>query len=121
MQDKPNVKREPSMQYRSFDFTPSYVHPTTSRQGGVSKRASKTKEPPKPVRVIQIPSFSQDVQLHKADNAWTPVAIAKKKGADVKADEIDDLPKKVLYVRFEEEFDGPGILYKALKKSIHKT
>jgi hypothetical protein len=82
------------MSFRTFDFTPSYVHPTSSRQG-VNKRASKTKEPPKPVRVIQIPSFSQDVQLHKADNAWTPVALAKKKGAEIKQDDLDDLPKKV--------------------------
>ena len=67
------------------------MHPTPSRTG-IPKRASKTKEPPKPPRIIQIPSFSQDVQLHKADHAWTPVALAKKKGAEVKT---DDLPKKV--------------------------
>jgi translation initiation factor 4G len=68
---------------------------TTSSRQGVSKRASKSKEQPKPVRVIQIPSFSQDVQLHKADNAWTPIALAKKKGTDIKQDELDDLAKKV--------------------------
>lgn len=94
IKDKPNVKRESAAPFRGFDFTPSYVHPTTSRQG-INKRASKSKEPIKPVRVIQIPSFSQDVQLHKADNAWTPLAIAKKKGADIKQDELDDLSKKV--------------------------
>ena len=88
------MKRESVAPFRGFDFTPTYVHATTSRQG-VSKRASKSKEPPKPVRVIQIPSFSQDVQLHKADNAWTPLALAKKKGSDVKQDELDDLAKKV--------------------------
>jgi translation initiation factor 4G len=87
------VKREANS-YRAFDFTPNYVTTTNSRQG-ISKRASKSKEQPKQVRVIQIPSFSQDVQLHKADNAWTPGALAKKKGADVKQDELDDLAKKV--------------------------
>jgi hypothetical protein len=61
----------------------------------VSKRASKTKEPPQPVRDIQIPSYSQDVQLQKADNAWTPQSIAKKKK------ELDNFLKKV---RFNKKF-----------------
>ena len=60
-------------------------------------RLSKSKDTPKPsVRVISIPSFSQDVQLHKAENAWTP-GIANKKAGVVESseDDISDLTKKV--------------------------
>jgi len=45
--------------------------------------------------VISIPSFSQDVQLHKAENAWTPGIAAKKAGIETSEDETADLAKKV--------------------------
>ena len=93
VKDKPPQRQE--VKSRGFDFAPHFVRSTTSRQGTVSKRLSKSKDAPKPVRVIQIPSFSQDVQLHKAEVAWTPGAIAKKKGVDVEQDEIDALGKKI--------------------------
>jgi hypothetical protein len=42
-----------------------------------------------------VPSCSEDIQLRKADNPWTSVTVAKKKGANVRPDEVDDLLKKV--------------------------
>ena len=46
--------------------------------------------------MISIPSFSQDVQLHKAENAWTPGIAAKKAGVETTSEnEIADLAKKV--------------------------
>merc|ERR1719244_1111861 len=107
VKDKPVQRREIGLlgggPRGGFDFVPSFVKSTTSRghAGGMSKRPSKSKDPPKMVRVIKIPSFSQDVELHRAENAWTP-GLKKKAGADQAADaertetdELEDLRKKV--------------------------
>jgi len=100
VKDKPTMRREGQGR---LDFVPSFVKSTPSgRQGGgIHKRASKSKDMPKPARVIQISSFSQEVSLHKAENAWTPGTLSKRKGGaaaaavDDPAAVIDDLAKKV--------------------------
>ena len=58
------MRREGGQGQGRLDFVPSFVKSTASRQGGgggIHKRASKSKDAPKPARVIQISSFSQEV------------------------------------------------------------
>ena len=98
VKDEPITRRD--TQRSSFDFVPSFVKSTTSRQGGIGKRTSKSGKDAgpnsqKPVRIIQIPSFSQEVALHKAENA---LSVKKSKNDKQANDELEDLNKKVLAI-----------------------
>ena len=106
VKDQPN----PRQPQNRIDFNPPYVMKgSNSRQGGgVSKRNSQGGDKRgrgdrvdgrnKEVRVISLPSISQEVKLNKAENAWMPSVKDKKKEADPKESEMEELRRKALAI-----------------------
>ena len=106
VKDQPN----PRQPQNRIDFNPPYVMKgSNSRQGGgVSKRNSQGGDKRgrgdrvdgrnKEVRVISLPSLSQEVKLNKAENAWMPSVKDKKKEADPKESEMEELRRKALAI-----------------------
>jgi len=103
IKDKPMRRDIPRA---SYNFEPSYIKSSVSQSRGhggpgghgghgVGKRPSKSKEP---VRRINIPSYSQNVELRKSDKAWKPGVAADKKQGDApgaEGDDLEELKKKV--------------------------
>ena len=106
VKDQPN----PRQPQNRIDFQPPYVMKGTNSRtgGGVSKRNSQGGDKRgrgdrvdgrnKEVRVISLPSISQEVKLNKAENAWKPSAKDPKKEADPKESEMDELRRKALAI-----------------------
>lgn len=104
VKDQPN----PRQPQNRIDFNPPYVKGSSSRQGGVSKRNSQGGEKQrgrdrvdggnKRGMVISLPSISQEVKLNKAENAWMPSVKDKKKDADHKETEDEELRRKALAI-----------------------
>merc|ERR1712088_173264 len=96
MGDQPN----PRQPQNRVDFAPPYVMKGSNSRtgGGVSKRNSQGGDKRgrgdrvdgrnKEVRVISLPSISQEVKLNKAENAWKPGVKDPKV-----IEELDDVTK----------------------------
>ena len=107
VKDQPN----PRQPQNRVDFAPPYVMKGSNSRtgGGVSKRNSQGGDKRgrgdrvdgrnKEVRVISLPSISQEVKLNKAENAWKPsVKEAKKEADDPKESEMEELRRKALAI-----------------------
>lgn len=107
VKDQPN----PRQPQNRVDFAPPYVMKGSNSRtgGGVSKRNSQGGDKRgrgdrvdgrnKEVRVISLPSISQEVKLNKAENAWKPsVKDAKKESDDPKESDMDELRRKALAI-----------------------
>ena len=109
VKDKPNLNQKTQSR---FDFTPNFVKGSNSRgppgrgrgsQGGDRKgRGGDRVDGGKPRMVINLPSISQEVKLNKAENAWVPSAMNKKKDSSAAPEgaenEFADLRKKSLAI-----------------------
>lgn len=62
--------------YSGYDFTPRFAHDTMSMGRAPVKRGSFQKRNDPPVKVIHI-RRSEDVQLHKTEQAWKPALVVK--------------------------------------------
>lgn len=77
-----------------IDFMPRYAHERASMGKVPIKRNSFQKRNDPPVKIITI-QRSEDVQLHKTEQAWKPAAIGKDEPLDSEMSKTEEMYKKV--------------------------